>query len=419
MSFYPAYRSILGPASRALFRVAGLFDTKIARGLEMRRPREGRPAWKIEPLGRPVWIHCASGEFEYAKPIVTRLKAKNVPVLVTYFSPTYVDVITKFPGVTGVVPLPWDIASEMEAFIDHHRPRVLLVARTDVWPEMARVAREKSLPSLLFSATLTASSGRARGLGRWMARAVLSQLDSIWCVSDDDQKVFEAMGLKAEVKGDSRFDQVKARLAAPKPVRDELFADDPRPIFIAGSTWNEDETVLIEVAKRFEKEIRFVFVPHEPTDAHLQELEKRLGDGGLSSVRYSSATSWTEGVLLVDRVGLLAELYLKGRFGFVGGSFRKTVHSVMEPLGAGALTFVGPLHLNNREALELKTITSIGELKCVEAVSSAAEMTERLRLALAADPERLKAKIHDEVEARTGASDHVIEWIIRSCERVN
>ena len=41
---------------------------------------------------------------------------------------------------------------------------------------------------------------------------------------------------------------------------------------------------------------------------------------------------------------------------FIGGSFRKTVHSVMEALGAGLKTFVGPKHKNNREAIEFQSV---------------------------------------------------------------
>jgi 3-deoxy-D-manno-octulosonic-acid transferase len=116
MSFYPIYRLILGPLSRLLFRIAGVFDDKIRRGLALRNPVAGAPAWKIPPLAKPVWIHCASGEFEYAKPVVSRLRKKGIPVLVTYFSPTYVDSIEKYEGVAASVPLPWDTSREMRAY---------------------------------------------------------------------------------------------------------------------------------------------------------------------------------------------------------------------------------------------------------------------------------------------------------------
>jgi 3-deoxy-D-manno-octulosonic-acid transferase len=206
---------------------------------------------------------------------------------------------------------------------------------------------------------------------------------------------------------------VKARLESPKPIRSELFDDtDPRPVFIAGSTWSEDEAVLVDVAAELQDRVRFVLVPHEPTEDHLRELESRLEARGLTFSRYTKADSWTRGVLVVNKTGVLAELYLKSRFAFVGGSFRKTVHSVMEPLAAGALTFLGPLHLNNREALELKKVKAEGGLNCVEVALDAGEMSRRLELGLSADPVTLKSKIKSEIEARTGGSDLVVEWVL-------
>ena len=50
---------------------------------------------------RPVWIHAASGEFEYAKPVIRELAKAGKPVLVTYFSPTFADNVRKFPGVSA------------------------------------------------------------------------------------------------------------------------------------------------------------------------------------------------------------------------------------------------------------------------------------------------------------------------------
>jgi 3-deoxy-D-manno-octulosonic-acid transferase len=82
---------------------------KIKKGLELREAVNGRAPWiKLLPPTPPtVWFHCASGEFEYAKPVIALIK-KELPqlkIVVTYFSPTYVDQIRKFAGVDWVVPL--------------------------------------------------------------------------------------------------------------------------------------------------------------------------------------------------------------------------------------------------------------------------------------------------------------------------
>jgi 3-deoxy-D-manno-octulosonic-acid transferase len=405
--FYGLYRTVGWPFLRFAFGVASLFLPKIRRGLEMR----STAPWKSPSglRGPIVWFHCASGEFEYAKPVISELKKTDpeIKVVVTYFSPTFAKAVTSFPGVDFSSPLPWDTPGALDDFIDAQRPSLLLIARTDTWPELLRSAKRRGLRTLLFAATLPENAGRIRNpLARWMSRALFSYLDGVFCVDASDQRAFARLGLstRTRVAGDTRYDQVMRRLDSPKPLREELFSD-ARPALVCGSTWPEDEAVLIEVAKT-QKLVDLIFVPHEPTEEHLAALEGQLHTAGLRSIRYSQAEAWPrETVLLVDKIGILAELYQKGSFAFVGGSFRKTVHSVMEPLACGSLTFVGPLHHNNREALEFKSLGFVRE------VTSAEDFARQLG---EASPAGATDQIRREIENRAGKSALVVDWILKN-----
>ncbi|MBY0383898.1 hypothetical protein K2X05_01965, partial [bacterium] len=72
------------------------------------------------------------------------------------------------------------------------------------------------------------------------------------------------------------------------------------------------------------------------------------------------------------KVGFLAELYKQSDFSFIGGSFRKQVHSVMESLACGCLTFVGPFYHNNREAIDFSQLK--GTLKPVQIATESANL---------------------------------------------
>lgn len=419
--FFFIYGYILWPLLRSLSPIIGRCNAKFQAGLNMRKPVGGHSAWcNWQPKQRPIWIHCASGELEYAKPIITRLKREKpeLKILVTYFSPTIAEAARIFPGVDFACPAPWDQPKALAEFLTWHKPRALLIARTDTWPEMLRSAHRFGLPTLLFAATLPSRSGRARGLGRWLSRVSFQYLDQIFCVDQEDLASFASLGFAARtlIAGDTRYDQVNARLAQPRPVRDELFvAHNYEQILVAGSTWEEDEHVLLSSAQALQKHLDFVFVPHEPTEAHLLKLEQQITQLGLKSVRYSSAQTWPLGtVLLVDQIGILAELYLKGRFAFVGGSFKKTVHSVMEPLAAGCITFVGPLHHNNREALEFKTIEIGRGFTCVQEITSSQSLTEKIERSISPkftdSLDEMGRAIQTQVRRRSGQSDLVVGW---------
>jgi 3-deoxy-D-manno-octulosonic-acid transferase len=423
-AFYLVYRGFGWPLLSLTLRGVGRFVPKIRSGLEARRSIEGKSVWASGPKSEnTVWIHCASGEFEYAKPVITLLKQEDPTafVLVTYFSTSFVKAIAHFPGVDAYCPLPWDTPGALKEFLAYHKPKTLLVARTDVWPEMARQAHLANVRSLLFSATLTSKSGRARGLGKWMSKATFSNLTSIFAVSDDDTKQFEELSLpktKIVKAGDTRYDQVLERLSKPKPLKESLFASQGQqglPVVVCGSTWPEDEAQILTAIAELKGQARFIVVPHEPDEAHLVELEERLSSLGLKSCRYSKSETWQNDVLLIDTIGILAELYLKADYAFVGGSFKKNVHSVMEPLAAGCLTLVGPFHSNNREALAFRQLPVSGSearLTMVTEVSSSSAIVKTITEAKKVPLEALKREIQNEVRARTGASRKVVDWVL-------
>lgn len=106
--------------------------------------------------------------------------------------------------------------------------------------------------------------------------------------------------------------------------------------------------------------IRWIIVPHENTTEHLQSIKEKLHRLQLPFLLWSenSQTQLSPSVpiLIFDEKGWLAELYQLADLAFIGGSFKRQVHSVMEALGCGAPVLVGPYYKNNREAMEFSTL---------------------------------------------------------------
>ena len=62
-----------------MFLLSG-FSIKIREGYRIRRKQNGAWPWLTwKAKQSPIWIHCASYEFEYAKPFITELKARQRP----------------------------------------------------------------------------------------------------------------------------------------------------------------------------------------------------------------------------------------------------------------------------------------------------------------------------------------------------
>jgi 3-deoxy-D-manno-octulosonic-acid transferase len=86
--------------------------------------------------------------------------------------------------------------------------------------------------------------------------------------------------------------------------------------------------------------------------APLLEWARRAGLRGTTlSEMEASAASEGGDVIVVDRVGVLGDLYALADAAFVGGGFHAAgLHSVIEPAAFGAPVLFGPQHDMSREA---------------------------------------------------------------------
>ncbi|MBL7671003.1 MAG: hypothetical protein JNM39_11010 [Bdellovibrionaceae bacterium] len=379
--------------------------------------------------GAPFWIHASSGEIEYAKPVLRELRKQfpEIPILVTFSSPSAIPILQNILEIDFFCILPWDTANQVASFLEKIQPRALLIARTDVWPELMEQVTQRKIPSLLFSATLAKKSSRIRGLTGLLSRRGFHQLNEIYCVSREDLEVFKRLdpALPVTVTGDTRFEQVLDRLAHPRELKQSLKPSSPKNVFIAGSTWPEDDQVLVKVLL-LNPELNCILAPHEVEGSSLKSLEALLRKNNLSYVRYSESDHWVlmeTRVLLIDQVGILADLYSWGSVAFVGGSFREKVHSVMEPLAAGKPVILGPYFENNREAQEFSLIRfqvkgapQVAALmfSLVSRVLNVRQFDDRIKQILSiseASTRDLSSLIHREVKNRVGATPSVIDWI--------
>ncbi len=423
--FFALYRYFLIPMTVFFLKISRpLLPNKLKVMIEERLNFH----WPELP-SRPIWIHAASGEIEYAKPVIRALKERwpQRMILITYYSPSAKKLIKSMPGIDAVVPLPWDERHLVKKFLDHFRPEILLIARTDVWPEFAYECRRRGISSLLFSATLATQSSRNGLLSSPLTRFAFNQLSAVNCVSEEDIEEIAKIGsiVPCHNSGDTRYDQVRWRIQNPAPIKPLNLASSEvpaPPTLVIGSSWPQDEEVLLPVLPEFIKNGgRVVIAPHEVDSAHLNVIQKKLQSLGVKSILYSSSETWNSNeVLLIDQIGHLQEVYTWGDLAFVGGSFKSKVHSVMEPLAAGLPTLVGPFHLNNREALHfqnsfIKTNESVNKysFSLVSIIRDQQELSwhlERLLKNQLIWP-KLKLRIGQKISEKSGATELLLGQI--------
>jgi 3-deoxy-D-manno-octulosonic-acid transferase len=388
---FTLYRIIALPLALLMLPLITIFLRDKALKEKLRQMRQVRKNSNWVPLpARPIWVHAASGEIEYAKPILREIRSTwpSLPILLTYFSPSGLAAQMQISEADLRLPLPWDQRKQMKAFINFYKPLCCLIARTDVWPEMSHQNHQAHIPQLLFAATFTPQSqNKKSSLARALALWSFQNLDRIHAVSEADREALKDLGVTRpiEVRGDTRYVQARFRLAHPRPLPKAL-QKSQRLTLVAGSTWPEDEDVLLRGLNSWIRAGHLVLLaPHEVNEDHLKKFEEKarmiLGEHSQTQ-RLSRLDKITDdiSIVIIDQVGILAETYSLADIAFVGGSFREKVHSVIEPLAASLPVLVGPLISNNREALYFKKIPlqSSAASFLVNSVENSTEMEARL-----------------------------------------
>jgi 3-deoxy-D-manno-octulosonic-acid transferase len=309
-----------------------------------------------------IWFHSSSlGEFEQAKPIIEKIKSEsNVKIVVSFFSPSGFENSKKYPYADLITYLPFDSKWRAKRFIDIINPQMAVFMRYDIWPNHIWTLKKKNIPCLLVDATMKKNSPRKLPLLRSFHKYLFDDFSKILTVSEDDSKGFNSFNCKnvqIKVVGDTRFDRVYSRSLASKEskiLHQEIFRGSK--VLVAGSTWQQDEDVIIPSflkLLKYDKNAVMIIAPHEPTLLHLEKLENEFSDQ-TSFIRLSNINNYTnQRIIIVDSIGVLSILYSYADAAFIGGSFKINVHNVLEAAVYGVPVLFGPKIENSQEAKRL------------------------------------------------------------------
>jgi len=311
-----------------------------------------------------VWMHASSvGEGLQAEAVLRSLRALHPDwqFAYTHFSPSASDLARRLP-VDVADYLPWDRAGDVGAALDALRPSALVFCKLDLWPELTTRAATRGAAVGLIAATVSPYSKRLRWPAHALLRSGYRAVTRAGAISEADAVRLTVLGVpreRIEVTGDPRFDSALQRARAIQPNDPLLRFGRGAPTLVAGSTWPEDERVLLPafgVVRAQHPDARLIVVPHEPTPEHLNAVEALAQEAGLPIPLRLSAASGERPVplLLVDRVGDLATLYAGATLAYVGGGFGTAgLHSVLEPAACGVPVLFGPRWGRSPEARRL------------------------------------------------------------------
>lgn len=393
-------------------QITALFNPKIRQFVKGRKSLASYLEKERDP-GKPLlWMHTASlGEFEQGLPVLDRLRTEypNHQILVTFFSPSGYEVKKDHLSGILVAYLPMDTRWAVRRFLRLTRPQIALFVKYEVWPEIFRQLERRQIPILMISAIYRPRQAYFKWYGGFL-RKTLKRADYFFVQDETSMKMLNSIGIqKASVCGDTRFDRVLEILEDTTPLSFMESFKGERVCLVGGSTWPEDNELLIPLINQHMQDQCFVIAPHKTDDKTIDQLQK---DIQVPTARYSRMEHIrleTISVLIIDTIGLLTRIYGYADLAYVGGGFATGLHNTLEPAVYGIPVLIGPGYHNFREAEELVKLGGIA------VVRNQKEFGELVAI-LTDDPQKrsqMGAVNQGYIHKNRGGSEKILEGIRR------
>ncbi len=307
-------------------------------------------------LKKPIWVHAASvGEVFCTIPILRRIKKEfpECPIILTTMTRTGNERAKTIPEADFVSFLPIDHPLAIRNAFRKIDPGLLLIAETELWPNLLRVCGKRNLPIVLFNGRISEKSFRRYRLFRFFFKNYLKHVSFFLMQTEEDRKRAIEIGAavnKTRVVGNLKFDQAPPAfsLKALAEMAKSLCLRGGETLLIAGSTHSGEEEILIPLFKNLKKESLHLMLILAPRHLdRLEEIERILKKESVVWAR-KTRLSGGEGkdrpdVVLLDTMGELMNLYSLGTLVYIGGSLVPVGgHNPLEPLFFKKCVLFGP-----------------------------------------------------------------------------
>lgn len=334
-------------------KVVALFQPKIKLFVSGRRNTFQEIKTKRSPNKKAIWMHVASlGEFEQGLPILERLK-QDYPqhqIILTFFSPSGFEVKKNSSIADIITYLPMDTMLNTKLFLDLVHPEIAVFVKYEIWPNYLLQLRKRGIPTFLVSAIFSQRQVFFKPFGAFMRKS-LEAFSHFFVQDETSEQLLQSIGHNnVSVCGDTRLDRVSEILKRDNHLDFMEAFKNGTLCFVAGSTWPEDEEILIDYINNTSAEIKFVIAPHEIKEAHIVKIITALQKKVIRYSKLGNENLFEFDVLVVDMIGLLTKIYSYADIAYVGGGFATGLHNTMEPAVFGVPILIGSQYKGFKEA---------------------------------------------------------------------
>ncbi|MHC1729742.1 MAG: 3-deoxy-D-manno-octulosonic acid transferase [Syntrophobacteraceae bacterium] len=339
-------------------KIISFLSCKSLNDPEFRRGRLGIYEGLSIPSGYPrIWFHAVSvGEATGAVPTLLALKRKipRAGIFLTSGTPQgMLYAKAHLPADVPVVPFPLDFPACVSRALNTLRPGLFICFETEFWPNFYRELERTNTPALLLNGRVSESSERLYRLFSPLFRPVFKQFTRMAMHSSEDEKRAIRIGAppeKIQVLGSSKYETL---IEKAQPERAEFWKKllrlkEGTPVLIGGSLRGIECIELMRIFGKlhaFSPNLVGIFAPRHMVN--ISRMRDWLAGEGIAYDLLSEIESGVCGrrspVVLVDRIGVLFDLYSAGDLIFCGGTFEPIGgHNILEPAAWSKAVFYGP-----------------------------------------------------------------------------
>jgi len=316
---------------------------------------------KQEPV---IWVHAVSvGEVLAVAGLVEQLRRRwpQPGIFVSTTTDTGQALARKRFGEASVFYFPMDFAFAIRPYLRALRPRMVVIAETEFWPNFMRLAHANGARIAVVNARISDRSWPSYRRFRGLLRRLLANVDLFLAQTLEDAARLQDIGASPErvrVTGNLKFDiPVPAPPAIVESLQKAIAANGAGPVLVCGSTVEGEESLLLKAFENLlvqhPRAVMMLAPRHPERFPAVVALLERM------SIRFCRRSLWngeplTGGVLLLDTIGELAALYALADVAFVGGSLvPHGGHNIIEPAQHGVAIVVGSHTENFRDIVSL------------------------------------------------------------------
>jgi 3-deoxy-D-manno-octulosonic-acid transferase len=330
----------------------------------------------INSNDKTIWFHCASlGEYEQGLPIMEAIKATypEYKIVLTFFSPSGYEIKKDAPVADVVSYLPLDTIKNAKRFLKIVHPSLAVFVKYEFWPNYLFELEKMKIPSILVSGLFRKNQSFFKPYGVFMRKA-LHTIDYFFVQNGPSEALLKTIGIEnVEVSGDTRFDRVSQQIEQDNtvPYLDSFKGDSV--CVVCGSTWPEDETILLPYINESPNNVKFIVAPHTMDTAKIESFRRKLTKPSVLYSERDSKDLSEASVFIVNTIGLLTKIYSYADIAYVGGAMGTTgLHNILEPATFGLPIIIGKNFEKFPEAIRLQSLAALFS------VSTSIEVTDIL-----------------------------------------